>query len=224
MQFTLSFVQYLVRALSAHNAIDAFLEALVFVLATLTDAISESQDATRSAIQQIHSIPQAHTRDDKVDVDKKETKFVIKDGPDVTEDGVAIITPNLSRSGRCALHATPYLLLLLRKLVQRDSYLKSPITASMSDIVDDLGPFQMHSLLYKTFTSVANALLPAFKLKLLKYLPCELQQEWIGIVGDLLVGLQTPLPPSVLCSTPPGAPSRSTLALNQTQNQIQSQV
>jgi hypothetical protein len=208
------------------------LEALVFVLATLTDAISESQAATRTTIQQIHS-PQlqskSHTLDESVvggknEKESKEKKFVIKDGVDVTEDGVAIIAPTLSRSGRCALHATPYLLLLLRKLVQRDSYLKSPITASMSDIVDELGAFQMHSLLYKTFTSVANALLPAFRLKLLKYLPCELQQEWIGIVGDLLVGLQTPLPPSVLCSTPPGAPSRNTLTLNQSQMQIQSQV
>lgn len=206
----------------------------MFVLATLTDAISESQAATRTAIQQIHSSPQPQSDTQAHEVtaeggkrekeESKEKKFVIEDGVDVTKVGVAIIPPTLSRSGRCALHATPYLLLLLRKLVQRDSYLKSPITASMSDIVDELGAFQMHSLLYKTFKSVANALLPAFKLKLLKYLPCELQQEWIGIVGDLLVGLQTPLPPSVLCSTPPGAPSRNTLTLNQSQMQIQSQV
>jgi hypothetical protein len=212
----------------------------VFVLATLTDAISESQAATRTAIQQIHSSPQSQLQSlsqlqihdgtveggkkEEESKESKEKKFVIEDGVDVTEDGVAIISPTLSRAGRCALHATPYLLLLLRKLVQRDSYLKSPITASMSDIVDELGAFQMHSLLYKTFTSVANALLPAFKLKLLKYLPCELQQEWIGIVGDLLVGLQTPLPPSVLCSTPPGVPSRNTVPSNQIQMQMQSQV
>lgn len=209
----------------------------MFVLATLTDAISESQAATRTTIQQIHSSPlpqllsQIHDetveggeKEKEESKESKEKKFVIEDGVDVTEDGVAIISPTLSRAGRCALHATPYLLLLLRKLVQRDSYLKSPITASMSDIVDELGAFQMHSLLYKTFTSVANALLPAFKLKLLKYLPCELQQEWIGIVGDLLVGLQTPLPPSVLCSTPPGVPSRNTVPSNQIQIQLQSQV
>lgn len=209
----------------------------MFVLATLTDAISESQAATRTTIQQIHSSPlpqllsQIHDetveggkKENEESKESKEKKFVIEDGVDVTEDGVAIISPTLSRAGRCALHATPYLLLLLRKLVQRDSYLKSPITASMSDIVDELGAFQMHSLLYKTFTSVANALLPAFKLKLLKYLPCELQQEWIGIVGDLLVGLQTPLPPSVLCSTPPGVPSRNTVPSNQIQIQLQSQV
>lgn len=205
----------------------------MFVLATLTDAISESQAATRTAIQQIHSSPKSQSQllsldgteeGGKKEKESNEKKFAIEDGVDVTEDGVAIISPTLSRAGRCALHATPYLLLLLRKLVQRDSYLKSPITASMSDIVDELGAFQMHSLLYKTFTSVANALLPAFKLKLLKYLPCELQQEWIGIVGDLLVGLQTPLPPSVLCSTPPGVPSRNNVPSNQIQMQMQSQV
>ena len=200
----------------------------MFVLATLTDAITESQDATRATLLQIHS-PQpslsvTNTNGDKVNGDKKDDKFVIEEGVSVTENGVAILSATLSRSGRCALHATPYLLLLLRKLVQVDSYMKSPITASMSDIVDDLGPFQMHSLLYKTFTSVAKALLPAFRLKLLKYLPCELQQEWIGIVGDLLVGLQTPLPPSVLCSTPPGAPPRNAIPLNPNPNLIQNQV
>ena len=141
----------------------------MFVLATLTDAITESQDATRATLLQIHS-PQpslsvTHTNGDKINGDKKDDKFVIEEGVSVTENGVAILSATLSRSGRCALHATPYLLLLLRKLVQVDSYIKSPITASMSDIVDDLGPFQMHSLLYKTFTSVAKALLPAFRLK-----------------------------------------------------------
>ena len=56
---------------------------------------------------------------------------------------VEVPIPMLSRSGRCALHALPYMLLLLRKLVQKDSYLKSPITASMTDLNDDIGQFQI---------------------------------------------------------------------------------
>ena len=88
----------------------------------------------------------------------------------------------LSRSGRCALHALPYMLLLLRKLVQKDSYLKSPITASMTDLNDDIGQFQMHELLYKMFRSISETLLPIVRSKLLNQLPSELQQEWFAII------------------------------------------
>ena len=114
----------------------------------------------------------------------------------------------LSRSGRCALHALPYMLLLLRKLVQKDSYLKSPITASMTDLNDDIGQFQMHELLYKMFRSISETLLPIVRSKLLNQLPSELQQEWFAIIGDLVFSLQTPLPQDVSVLHPPGSGPR----------------
>ena len=109
----------------------------------------------------------------------------------------------LSKAGRCALHALPYMLLLLRKLVQRDSFLKSPITVSMTDLSDEMGVFQMHELLYKIFQSVSTSLLPVVRSKIINQLPSELQQEWFGIIGDLVTSLQAPLPPAVLYLPPP---------------------
>jgi hypothetical protein len=187
------FCQYLVRALAAHGVIDAFLEALVFVLAALSDAVTDSQQPTQAALTGAET--------------GVESSIVGAENGEVR-------TAMLSRSGRCALHAVPYMLLLVRKLVQRDSYIKSPITSSMIDLNDELGVFQMHALLYKALLSVGKALFPAFKCKLLRYLPSELQQEWIGIVGDLVCSLQVPLPPAVLTISPPGQ------LLNPTQSQV----
>lgn len=189
------FCQYLARALTAHGVIDAFLDALVFVLAALSDAVTDSQKPTQAALKQTETGTSV------------ETLSVCAEN---AEDSTAM----LSRSGRCALHAVPYMLLLVRKLVQRDSYIKSPITSSMTDLSDDLGVFQMHALLYKVLLSVGRALFPAFKCKLLRYLPSELQQEWIGIIGDLVCSLQVPLPPAVLTVSPPGQ------LLNPTQSQV----
>ena len=178
--------------------IDAFLEALVFVLAALSDAVTESQQATQTHTQaQTGALKGAQT---EIGTGASAGMMVCGVDNDTGEDRTAM----LSRSGRCALHAVPYMLLLVRKLVQRDSYIKSPITSSMTDLSDDLGVFQMHALLHKALLSVGKALLPAFKCKLLRYLPSELQQEWIGIIGDLVCSLQVPLPPAVLTISPPG--------------------
>jgi hypothetical protein len=163
------------------------------VLAALSDAVTDSQQTTKAAL--------------------KETESGAGSSSVSAENG-DVPTAMLSRSGRCALHAVPYMLLLVRKLVQRDSYIKSPITSSMTDLNDELGVFQMHVLLHKVLLSVGKALFPAFKCKLLRYLPSELQQEWIGIVGDLVCSLQVPLPPAVLTISPPGQ------LLNPAQSQV----
>jgi hypothetical protein len=96
----------------------------------------------------------------------------------------------LSRTGRCALHALPSMLNLLRKLVKREAYLKSPTTVSMADLSDELGPFQMHDLLYRVLSCVSKKLLPAYMSKLLNCLPCEIQQEWMNVIEDLVCSLQ----------------------------------
>ena len=195
------------RSLSAHGAIDAYLEALIFVLATLTDAMEESQAASKehasSAACQSSSV--------SVSVGAADGELSV-----VQTDSYV---PLLSQRGRCALHALTYMLPLLRKLVQRDLYLKSPVTTSMTDLTDDLGPFQMHELLYRTFSSIGKSLLPAFKGRLLRFLPSEVQQEWIGIMRDLICSLQTPLPPATPFihspSTGAGAGGPTNISLNQ---------
>ena len=253
-----SLFQYLVRALCEHGAVDAFLSALIFVLATISDAITESktvQTSQKSLIDgkdgkggkggkdvkggrgspgksvQVFSQKKIDfstgkgssnnlkKKDNNNESDKSKTVDSSKSDNDEKEnnennennesnennDGNILI----SIAGRCALHSLPYMLILLRKLVQRDYYLKSPITASMTDLSDEIGEFQMHELLYKMFHSVSKCLLPAVRSKLINQLPGELQQEWFGIIGDLVTSLQAPLPPVVLSLPPPGAPQNS---------------
>ena len=186
------------RALSKHGAIDAFLSNLVFVLATLSDAIAESKSASPSI---------GETRLEK-ELKNDSSDSIGDEESSVADVEVEVQIPMLSRSGRCALHALPYMLLLLRKLVQKDSYLKSPITASMTDLNDDIGQFQMHELLYKMFRSISETLLPIVRSKLLNQLPSELQQEWFAIIGDLVFSLQSPLPQAILVLPPLGSGSQ----------------
>ena len=193
------------RALSKHGAIDAFLSSLVFVLATLSDAITESKSVT-SSIEDKNSEIEAKSDFTEVEVDEAKESSL---SAEVEVEGETDLeVPMLSRSGRCALHALPYMLLLLRKLVQRDSYLKSPITASMTDLIDDIGQFQMHELLYKMFHSISETLLPIVRSKLLNQLPSELQQEWFAIIGDLVISLQAPLPQALSVIPPQGSGSQ----------------
>ena len=168
------------------------------MLATLTDAMEESQIASKERASSTVSQSSADAADGGKSVAKSDS-----------------YVPLLSQRGRCALHALTYMLPLLRKLVQRDLYLKSPVTTSMTDLSDDLGPFQMHELLYRTFSSIGKSLLPAFRGRLLRFLPSEVQQEWIGIMRDLICSLQTPLPPATpfIHSPPAGGPIN--ISLNQ---------
>ena len=205
--YLLPYIQYLVRALSKHGAIDAFLSSLVFVLATLSDAITESKSVT-SSIEDKNSEIEAKNDFTEVEVEVDEEKESSLSAEVEVEGETDLEVPMLSRSGRCALHALPYMLLLLRKLVQRDSYLKSPITASMTDLIDDIGQFQMHELLYKMFHSISETLLPIVRSKLLNQLPSELQQEWFAIIGDLVISLQAPLPQALSVIPPQGSGSQ----------------
>ena len=204
--------QYIVRSLSAHGAIDAYLEALIFVLATLTDAMEESQAASREHAS--NTVRQSNS----VNLSVGAADGGVSGGTESAVQSDSYV-PLLSQRGRCALHALTYMLPLLRKLVQRDLYLKSPVTTSMTDLTDDLGPFQMHELLYRTFSSIGKSLLPAFKGRLLRFLPSEVQQEWIGIMRDLICSLQTPLPPATPFihspSTGAGTGGSTNVSLNQ---------
>ena len=105
---------YLIRALSAHGAIDAFLDALVFVQASLNDAIMDiaPNGGLGSSL-----------------------------GSGLGSSVGSRLAPEaiIGSSGRCALHALPQMFQMIRKLVQRELYIKSPVTTSMTDLIDEIG-------------------------------------------------------------------------------------
>ena len=107
---------YLIRALSAHGAIDAFLDALVFVQASLNDDIMDIVPKGGAAT-----------------------------GPGLAPASASTSVPGLApeamicSSGRCALLALPQMFQMIRKLVQRELYIKSPVTTSMTDLYDEIG-------------------------------------------------------------------------------------
>ena len=105
---------YLIRALSAHGAIDAFLDALVFVQASLNDAIMDISPKGGPGLGPGLGLGSAPV-------------------PGLAPDAI------IGSSGRCALHALPQMFQMIRKLVQRELYIKSPVTTSMADLIDEIG-------------------------------------------------------------------------------------
>jgi len=170
---------YLIRSLHAFGAVDAFLDALVFVQAALSDAVADAAtDARRLPLPAADAAP---------------------------AQSPALLSP----AGRCALYSLPNMFQVMRKLVQRELYLKSPVTTSMTDLVDDIGAFHMHDLLHDIFTGASKRLLPVLEHRLLTRAPPELQQEWLAILGDLVGSLQLQLPPPAGAAAAADAAARS---------------
>jgi hypothetical protein len=162
---------YLIRSLHAFGAVDAFLDALVFVQAALSDAVADATtDARRLPLPAPLPLPAADA---------------------APAQAPALLSP----AGRCALYSLPNMFQVMRKLVQRELYLKSPVTTAMTDLVDDIGAFDMHDLLHEIFTGASKRLVPVLEHRLLTRAPPELQQEWLAILGDLVGSLQLQLPP-----------------------------
>jgi hypothetical protein len=180
---------YLIRYFNHYGVIDGLTSLLVFIFASLYDALEDLQQLPK--VSEIANLKMG----DKENID----------------DGL------LSVTGRCALNALPFLLPLLRKFVQVQSYIRSPITTLMVDDVsfmissDELGAFQLHRLLHEIFITIGESLLPLFKKKLITSInfPGDIQDNWLALISDLTYSLSTSLPQPKHLSNTEGTSSSS---------------
>ena len=169
---------FIVKALLTNGVIDAFLESTIFVLSALSSAVEMIKE--RSA------------RESGRLLENNDRSIVQIAG---SYEGLKNTPVFLSRCGRCALHALPSMLGLVRKLVQRELYMKSAVTVSMLEFGCDNEPFYIHELLFNILSAVGRNLLPIFKNKSTILFPPDIQLEWLAVIAELVGSLQQPLPP-----------------------------
>lgn len=137
-------------------------------------------------------------------------KAMQAEGGAEAKDAMGRTAPHLSVLGRSALHAIPSLVKILRKFASLRAYERSPITAMIGSLTDELGRVHIHEIIFDVLTKISGKILPIFKQQLVTKteFPADIQDGFHSLVSDLMEGLQRPLPPPQV--TPQGIPTAPT--------------
>ena len=149
---------YLLRTLLHFGGLDALLNAFVYVLSVLQEALSVYRPNHDSGIARINAEGE----------------------------------PVLGAAGSCALNAVPFFLQLFSKLVHKDACAKSPVTASMTGLVDDLGRFSATDMVHRLLMDMGTRFQSIFSNhdKVLLGFPADIQRDWLLLMGDIVHSLR----------------------------------